>query len=160
MINAGIRQNIIPETAEMSGTTRTFDPAMQKEIHEKIRRTATLIAESAGAKAEVEIINKTPVTYNDAVVTEKVVNSLVKAAGEENVIRISPDTGAEDFAFFQQKVPGFFFFVGACPPEIDPAKAPSHHTPDFMMDERGMLTGLKAMLMVTLDYMHGNNVNR
>lgn len=154
MINAGIRQNIIPETAEMSGTIRSFDPMMQKDIHEKIKRTATLIAESAGAKAEVEIVNKTPVTFNDAVVTEKVVNSLVKAAGEENVIRISPDTGAEDFAFFQQKVPGFFFFVGACPPDVDPAKAPSHHTPDFMMDERSMLTGLKAMLMVTLDYMH------
>lgn len=154
MINAGIRQNIIPETAEMSGTIRSFDPTMQKEIHEKIKRTATLIAESAGAKADVEIVNKTPVTFNDAIVTEKVVNSLVKAAGEENVIRISPDTGAEDFAFFQQKVPGFFFFVGACPPDVDPAKAPSHHTPDFMMDERGMLTGLKAMLMVTLDYMH------
>ncbi|RAW03258.1 amidohydrolase [Pseudochryseolinea flava] len=154
MINAGIRQNIIPETAEMSGTIRTFDPAMQKEIHEKIKRTATLIAESAGAKAEVEIINKTPVTFNDAVVTEKVASSLVKAVGEQNVVRISPDTGAEDFAFFQQKVPGFFFFVGACPPEVDPAKAPSHHTPDFMMDERGMLPGLKAMLMVTLDYMH------
>jgi amidohydrolase len=158
MINAGIRQNIIPETAEMSGTIRTFDPVMQKDIHEKIKRTATLIAESAGAKAEVEIINKTPVTFNDAVVTEKVVNSLIKAAGEENVIRISPDTGAEDFAFYQQKVPGFFFFVGACPPEVDPAKAPSHHTPDFMMDERSMLTGLKAMLMVTLDYMYyGSN---
>jgi amidohydrolase len=154
MINSGIRQNIIPETTEMSGTIRTFDPAMQKDIHEKIRRTATLIAESAGARAEVEIVNKTPVTFNDAVVTEKVVNSLVKAAGEENVIRISPDTGAEDFAFYQQKVPGFFFFVGACPPEVDPTKAPSHHTPDFMMDERGMLTGLKAMLMVTMDYMN------
>jgi amidohydrolase len=154
MINAGIRQNIIPETAEMSGTIRTFDPVMQKEIHEKIKRTATLIAESAGARAEVEIINKTPVTFNDAIVTEKVANSLVKAVGEENVIRISPDTGAEDFAFYQQKVPGFFFFVGACPPEVDPAKAPSHHTPDFMMDERGMLPGLKAMLMVTLDYMN------
>lgn len=154
MIHAGVRQNIIPETAEMSGTIRTFDPAMQQEIHEKLKRTATLIAESAGATAEITIDRKTPVTFNDPVLTEKVVASLVKAAGEENVARIPADTGAEDFAYYQQKVPGFFFFVGACPPDTDPAKAPSHHTPDFMMDERGMLTGLKAMLNVTVDYMY------
>jgi amidohydrolase len=154
MIHAGVRQNIIPETAEMSGTIRTFDPAMQQDIHEKLKRTATLIAESAGATAEVTIDRKTPVTFNDPALTEKMVASLVKAAGEENVARIPADTGAEDFAYYQQKVPGFFFFVGACPPETDPAKAPSHHTPDFMMDERGMLTGLKAMLNVTVDYMY------
>jgi amidohydrolase len=154
MIHAGVRQNIIPETAEMSGTIRTFDPAMQQDIHEKLKRTATLIAESAGATAEVTIDRKTPVTFNDPALTEKMVASLVKAAGEENVARIPADTGAEDFAYYQQKVPGFFFFVGACPPDTDPAKAPSHHTPDFMMDERGMLTGLKAMLNVTVDYMY------
>ncbi|WP_397311102.1 amidohydrolase [Parachryseolinea silvisoli] len=154
MINAGVRQNIIPETAEMSGTIRTFDPAMQQDIHERLKRTATLIAESAGATAEVTIDRKTPVTFNDPALTEKMVASLVKAAGEENVARIPADTGAEDFAYYQQKVPGFFFFVGACPPDTDPAKAPSHHTPDFMMDERGMLTGLKAMLNVTVDYMY------
>lgn len=154
MINAGVRQNIIPETAEMSGTIRTFDPAMQQDIHERLKRTATLIAESAGATAEVTIDRKTPVTFNDPALTEKMVASLVKAAGEENVARIPADTGAEDFAYYQQKIPGFFFFVGACPPDTDPAKAPSHHTPDFMMDERGMLTGLKAMLNVTIDYMY------
>ncbi|MBT1709817.1 amidohydrolase [Fulvivirgaceae bacterium PWU5] len=154
MINAGVRQNIIPETAEMSGTIRTFDPAMQQDIHERLKRTATLIAESAGATAEVTIDRKTPVTFNDPALTEKMVASLVKAAGEENVARIPADTGAEDFAYYQQKIPGFFFFVGACPPDTDPAKAPSHHTPDFMMDERGMLTGLRAMLNVTVDYMY------
>jgi amidohydrolase len=82
------------------------------------------------------------------------VASLNRAAGETNVVRINAVTGAEDFAYFQQKVPGFFFFVGACPPNVDPAKAPSHHTPDFMMDEAGMLTGIKAILNVTFDYMY------
>jgi len=153
IIQAGIRQNIIPETVEMSGTIRTFDPEMQNSIHEKLKRTATNIAESAGARAEVTIESKTPVTYNDPALTEKVVNGLVKAAGEKNVARIPADTGAEDFAYFQQKVPGFFFFVGALPPDIDMKTAPSHHTPEFMMDERSMLTGMKAMLNVTLDYM-------
>jgi amidohydrolase len=153
-IHSGIRQNIIPEYAELTGTIRTFDEGMQKDIHEKLKRTAINIAESAGARAEVEISSMTPVTYNDPALTEKMVSSLVKAAGEKNVIRIPAVTGAEDFAFYQKKIPGFFFFVGACPPDVDPAKAPSHHTPDFMMDERGMLTGLKAMLDVTLDYMY------
>lgn len=152
-IHAGIRQNIIPETAEMSGTIRTFDVGMQKDIHEKLKRTATHIAESAGAQAEVEIESKTPVMYNDPELTEKVVGGLVRAAGEKNVARIPADTGGEDFAYYQQHVPGFFFFVGACSPEIDISKAPSHHTAEFMMDERGMFTGLKAMLNVTLEYM-------
>jgi amidohydrolase len=157
-INAGIRENIIPENAEMAGTIRTFDPEMQKLIHEKIKLTATKIAESAGARAEVTIDSKTPVTYNDAALTEKMVASLTRAAGEKNTVRINPDTGAEDFAYFQQKVPGLFFFVGACPPDKDPSKAPSHHTPDFMMDEGAMRTGLKAMLNLTLDYMYMSNI--
>jgi amidohydrolase len=153
-INSGIRENIIPEEAVMAGTIRTLDENMQTIIHEKLKLTATKIAESAGAIAEVTIVNKTPVTYNDPALTEKVVASLEKAAGKENVARINAVTGAEDFAFFQQKVPGFFFFVGAMMPDQDPKRVPAHHTPDFMIDERGMLTGLKAMLNVTLDYMN------
>lgn len=152
-INGGVRENIIPESVEMAGTIRTFDNEMRKNIHERIVLTATNIAESAGAKAEVTFESKTPVTYNDPELTETLIDALNVAAGEGNVIRIPADTGGEDFAYFQQKVPGFYFFVGVCPPEIDPQNAPSHHTPDFMMDERGMLTGLKAMLSITLDYM-------
>lgn len=154
-INAGIRENIIPEYAEMAGTIRTLDTKMQDEIHEKMRVMVTKVAESMGARAEIEIQKMTPVTYNDPALTEKVVASLQKAAGENNVVRIPSVTGAEDFAFYQQKVPGFFFFVGACPPDKDPLKdAVGHHTPDFIIDERGMLVGLKAMLNLTLDYMY------
>lgn len=153
-INAGIRENIIPEEAVMAGTIRTLDDDMRLKIHEKIKLTATKIAESGGATAEVLIENKTPVTYNDPALTERVVASLERAAGKENVLRINAVTGAEDFAFFQQKVPGFFFFVGAMMPDQDPNTVPAHHTPDFMIDERGMLTGLKAMLNITLDYMY------
>ena len=153
-INAGIRENIIPEELMMAGTIRTLDNDMRTKIHEKIKLTATKIAESGGATAEVSIVNKTPVTYNDPELTEKMIGSLQKAAGKENVMRINAVTGAEDFAFFQQKVPGFFFFVGAMMANQDPNIVPSHHTPDFMIDELGMRTGLKAMLNVTLDYMH------
>jgi amidohydrolase len=152
-MQAGVRENIIPEEAFMAGTIRTLDEGMQEKIHEKIKLTATKIAESAGATAEVVIDKKTPVTYNDPALTEKVVGSLQRAAGAQHVVRINAVTGAEDFAFYQKKVPGFFFFVGAMPPDQDPSKVPAHHTPDFMIDERGMLTGLKAMLNLTLDYM-------
>lgn len=153
-INSGIRENIIPETLEMSGTIRTFDPQMQNIIHEKIKLTATNIAESAGARAEVIIDKKMPVTFNNEKLTKQMVASLKHAAGDNNVVEIPPDTGSEDFAYYVEKVPGMFFFVGACPPDADPAKAASHHTPDFMMDEGSMLVGLKAMLQLTLDYMY------
>jgi amidohydrolase len=159
-INAGIRENIIPEEAVMAGTIRTLDDDMRLKILEKIKLTATKIAESGGATAEVVIENKTPITYNDPALTEKMVASLEKAAGKQNVVRINAVTGAEDFAFFQQKVPGLFFFVGAMMPGQDPNTVPAHHTPDFMIDERGMLTGLKAMLNVTLDYMNMSKNNR
>jgi len=152
-IQSGIRENIIPEEAVMAGTIRTLDVEMQDKIHEKIRLTATKIAESAGATAEVTIDKKFPLTYNDPALTEKMVPSLVKAAGKEKVIQISAVTGSEDFSEYQKKVPGLFFFVGAMPPNQDPNTVPSHHTPDFMIDERGLITGLKAMLNVTLDYM-------
>src|SRR5690606_40788250 len=153
-IQAGIRENIIPEEAFMAGTIRTLDEGMQDKIHERIRLTATKIAESAGATAEVNITKMTPITYNDPALTEKMVGSLQKAAGAEKVVRINAVTGAEDFAFYQKKIPGFFFFIGGLPPGQDPAKAPAHHTPDFMIDERAMLIGVKAMMNVTLDYMY------
>ena len=152
-IHAGIRENIIPEYAEMSGTIRTLDRDMRKDLLKSMEGMVTHIAESAGARAELIIEGKTPVTYNDPVLTGKMEAALVRAAGKENVALMHADTGAEDFAFFQEKVPGLYIFVGACPPDVDPDKAPSHHTPDFMIDEKAMLTGLKAMLNLTLEYM-------
>jgi amidohydrolase len=153
-IQSGIRENIIPEEAFMAGTIRTLDESMQQKIHERIKLTATKIAESAGATAEVSIEKKTPVTYNDPALTEKMAASLEKAAGVQNTMRINAVTGAEDFAFYQQKVPGLFFFVGAMPADQDPSKVPAHHTPDFMIDESSFITGIRAMLDLTVDYMY------
>lgn len=152
-IQSGIRENIIPEEAFFAGTIRTLDTDMQDKIHEKIKLTATKIAESAGAKAEVTIRKGTPVTYNDPALTQKMIPSLQKAAGANNTYEINAITGAEDFAFYQKEIPGFFFFLGAMPPDTDPAKVPSHHTPDFMIDETAFVTGVKAMLNVTVDYL-------
>jgi amidohydrolase len=153
-MQGGIRENIIPEEAFLAGTIRTLDTAMQNKIHEKIILTATKIAESAGATAEVKITRETPVTFNDPALTQKMVPSLQKAGGASNTLLINAITGAEDFAYFQKKLPGFFFFVGAMPPDQDPNTVPSHHTPDFMVDERAFVAGVKAMLNLTLDYLY------
>ena len=153
-IHGGVRSNIIPEQVEMWGTIRALSVEDEKLLVSRVKQIATNVAEAHGATAEVEAPYSShyPVTFNNVALTEKMVPSLERAAGPENVQVIAPHTGAEDFSFFQEKVPGLFFFVGACPPEVDPARAPSHHTPDFMIDERGMITGVKAMLQLVLDY--------
>ncbi len=152
-IESGVRANIIPETAEMVGTIRTLDTAMQRQIHEKIVRTAEKIAESAGAHAEVRIENKTPITYNDPALTARVLPSLREAAGEKNVIERKPMTGAEDFGFFAQKVPSFYFFLGGMPKGKKPEDAAAHHTPDFYVDESGLKLGVRAFCYMVLDYL-------
>jgi amidohydrolase len=153
-LHAGIRRNIIPETATLEGTIRTFDVGMQKLVHERIKKTVTKIAEASGATAEVKVMNGYPATYNDPALTRQMVSSLERAAGKQNVAEIAAVTMAEDFSFFQQKVPGLFFFLGAYPSELNLATAPVHHTADFMIDEKSFVTGVKAFLALTTDYMY------
>ena len=152
-MTAGVRNNIIPEEAEMIGTIRTLDVGMQQKIYEKIETTATLIAESAGATAEVEIQPYAPVTYNNPELTRKMLPSLFKAAGEDNVRVIPAITGAEDFAFYAERVPSVFWFVGGKPLDISEEEAFPHHTPDFFIDESGLKTGVKAMVQMAVDFL-------
>jgi amidohydrolase len=151
-IMSGVRANIIPELAEMVGTIRTLDTAMQRKIHQKIILTAEKIAESAGARAEVRIENKTPVTFNDPALTAKTLPSLFEVAGKEKVKEIKPRTGAEDFGFFAEKVPSFYFFLGGMPKGKKKEDAAAHHTPDFYIDESGMKLGVRAFCYIVLDY--------
>ena len=153
-IEGGVRSNIIPETCTMMGTIRTLDNGMQKDIYEKIRRTATNIAEASGATAEVSIDTKTLVTYNDPDLTKKTLPSLQQAAGINNVKERDWETGAEDFSYFGTKAPAFFFYIGGMPKGNDPKKAPPHHTPDFFIDESGMKTGIKAFCNIVFDYLN------
>ena len=154
-IHSGVRSNIIPEQAEMLGTIRALSVADEKMLIERIKTIATKTAEAAGATAEVKIpySNHYPVTFNNLALTEKMLPSLVKTAGAGNVNVIPPITGAEDFSFFQEKVPGLFFFLGGMPKGGDPKTAPSHHTPDFFIDESAFKLGVKALAGLTLDYM-------
>ena len=152
VIKGGVRSNIIPEEAEMNGTIRTLDTAMQNEIHERMRRTVTKIAESAGATAEIFIDKKTLITYNDPGLVKKTLPSLQKTAGADNVIWMDAMTGSEDFSFFGAKVPSFFFFLGGMKKGQDPKTAYPHHTPDFYIDETGFKLGVKAFCNLVFDY--------
>lgn len=153
-INGGVRENIIPEEMTMAGTIRTLDSAMQKEVHEKIRLTATKIAESMGATAEVTIEKKAPVTFNTPELVKKMLPSLEKAAGKENVLETEWTTGAEDFAFYGSKAPAFFFFVGGMPKGKDPKATAAHHTPDFYIDDSRLDVGIKAFANIVFDYVN------
>ncbi len=152
-IHGGIRTNIIPEEVKMIGTIRTLDEEMHTKVHERIREIATKIAESAGATAEVKIDVLYPVTYNDPALTQEMLPTLEAAAGAGMVELTPAHTGAEDFSFFQQKVPGLFFFLGGMPKGKKPQDAAPHHTPDFYIDESGLVLGVKTLSSLTLDYM-------
>ncbi len=152
-LHSGIRQNIIPEEANMIGTIRTFSPEAQKLVHRRINEIATHIAESAGAKADVKIDIMYPVTYNDPKLTDQMVPTLEAVAGKNN-IKITPaQTGAEDFSFYQQKVPGFFYFLGGMSKGKKVEDTAPHHTPDFQIDESCFVLGMKSLCHLTVDYM-------
>jgi len=157
IMQGGNRFNIIPESAMLEGTIRTLDEGMREMIHEKIKLTATNIAEISGATAEVEIVENAPLTYNDIDLTNKMVSSLQKTVGEEKLHLMKAVTGAEDFSYFQNEIPGLYFFIGGRPETQPEGQAlGGHHTPDFYIDESGMITGVKAFINLTLDYMEKN----
>ncbi len=155
VINAGIRNNIIPESAEMIGTIRTLDYGMQKKLNDRMKEMVPAIAKAYGAEATIEINTGAAITYNDEALVAQMLPTLQRVAGKEHVRLVDAITGAEDFSFFQEKVPGFYFFVGGTPLTLPEKDAPSHHTPDFFIDDSGLKLGVKAFINLTLDYMNG-----
>ena len=151
-INSGVRSNIIPETLTMEGTIRTLDSKMQQDVHERMKRTAEKIAEASGATATVSIDTKTEVTYNNPELVKETLPALELAAGKDNVSTMDWTTGAEDFSFYGDKAPAFFFFLGGMPKGMDPAKAPPHHTPDFYIDDSMLTVGVKAFCQIVFQY--------
>lgn len=154
-IHGGVRTNIIPEKVEMLGTVRNFSKEDEAMFIERIKTIATKTAEAGGGTATVKIPYSAhyPVTFNDVALTDKMLPSLKASAGADNVRLVPPVTGAEDFSFYQEKVPGLFFFLGGMPKGQDRLKAPSHHTPDFFIDESGFILGVNALCNLALDYM-------
>jgi amidohydrolase len=151
-INGGLRSNIIPDYVDMIGTLRTFDAETRNQIHQRVERTATQIAASAGATADVSISLGYPVTYNDPALTRTMSATLQRVAGER-FVEASLITGAEDFSYYANEVPGMFFFLGIG--ADDPAMVYPNHSPYFYADERALPVGVQAMTALALDFLNG-----
>jgi amidohydrolase len=149
-IEGGVRNNIIPESVELEGTIRTFDAATRNDIHTRIRRTASNIAEAAGATADIVIDQGYGVTRNDPTLYRQMAPTLEIVAGDR-FIEATQTTTAEDFSYFANEVPGLFLFLGVAPE--DPTLIHPNHSPRFYADERALPVGVEALTSMTLDYM-------
>lgn len=156
-IRGGVRYNIIPDQVELVGTIRTFDEGMRQAVFADLKNVAEHVATAHGATAVAQVPDQkgNPVTVNDPALTARVAPSLARAVGKDNVVALGLTMGAEDFSYYAREVPGFFFFVGATPAGQDASKAPSNHSPEFFVDESALDVGLRSMLQVALDYLHG-----
>lgn len=150
-IKSGVRSNIIPESAEMRGTIRTLDYDMKEKINRRMKEMVATIAKAYGGEATIEIKDNTDITYNKPELVSQMLPTLQRVAGAENVVTQNAITGAEDFSYFQREVPGFFFFLGGMTPGNETPYP--HHTPDFLIDDSGLILGVKAMTELALDYL-------
>jgi amidohydrolase len=155
-IHGGNRSNIIPNEVVLVGTIRTLSKEAREHMYEAIPRKAKGIADSM--RAEVEVIlpldYSYPITFNDHALMDQVLPTLVRTAGQENVINSKAATGAEDFSFFQQEIPGVYLWIGGKPLDVSEEDSPAHHTPEFFVDDSGMKLGVKLLTNMTLDYMN------
>ncbi|WP_209400566.1 amidohydrolase [Pseudozobellia sp. WGM2] len=150
-ITSGVRFNIIPESAEMIGTVRSLDYDMKEQITRRMKEMVPAIARAYGGDATIEIRDQTDITFNDPDLTDQMIPSLIKVAGAEKVQQQKAVTGGEDFSYFQNEVPGFFFFLGGMAPGT--TETFPHHTPDFKIDDSGLLLGVKTLTEMSLDYL-------
>ena len=152
-IHSGIRFNIIPESLEMIGTIRTLDKDMKELIRKRMQEMVPAIAQAYRAEATVTIQDGADITFNNEALTEKMIPTLERVAGNENVYEINAITGAEDFSYFQNEVPGLFFFLGGTPLDMKESEAPSHHTPSFIVEDASMELGVKALSNLAVDFL-------
>ncbi len=150
-IHGGVRGNIIPDQVELLGTIRSLDPEQREALHREVRRTAEATAEAAGTTAEVEITLGYPITWNDPALTERARPILASVVGAENLVTPLPRTGAEDFSFLAQRVPGVYFWLGIRSPEVAEADAAPNHSPYFTLDESALALGVRALSELALD---------
>lgn len=157
----GVRHNIIPDSVELLGTIRTFDPGVRQDVLARIRRTAESIAAASDAKAELSIDGEpNPVTANDPQLTERMLPSLKRASPAIGVRVVPLVTGAEDFSYYGKRVPSLFWFVGVTPGDQNMATVPANHSPLFYVDEAGVPVALRSMVGVAVDYLQGKPAAR
>lgn len=155
-IHGGIRGNIIPDEVEMLGTIRTFDAGVREQLHAKLRKTVQAVADANGATATVTIEGYAPVTGNDPDLLGKMMPTLQWAAGNGNVIEGNLITGAEDYSFYQERIPGLFLMLGVSKPDIPVSDRPSNHSPLFDADEDALIVGVRILVGFALDYAGAN----
>jgi len=152
-LHGGVRSNIIPDIVEMEGTIRSFDPEIQEGVHEHIRRTVQMIAQSDGASAEVTIQKQNPVTYNDPGLTDRILPTLKRVVGDGNLKQTPPTTASEDVSYYLKEIPGVYFSLGVTPKGADPAQAAPNHSPRFFADESAIVIGIRALSNAALDFL-------
>jgi len=152
-IHSGIRFNIIPEEAQMIGTIRTLDKEMKEVIRNRMTELVPKIAQAYGGEAEVIIQDGAPITYNDPDLTSQMIPSIERVLGKDNLEVVNAVTGAEDFSYFQQEIPGFYFFLGGTPKTLPETEAPSHHTPNFFIDDSALIYGVNVLTAMVKDYL-------
>ena len=151
-IKSGVRFNIIPESAEMIGTIRTLDYGMKDHINKRMMEMVPDIAKAYGGEATITIKDATDITFNDPDLVNQMLPTLERVAGKANVQTQKAVTGAEDFSYFQRDIPGFYFFLGGMTPGN--TEAYPHHTPDFLIDDSGLILGVRALTEMSLDYLN------
>ncbi len=159
-VTAGTQNNIIPGKVEMTGTFRTFTPAAREDLAMRIQRTAESIAAAAGGTATVFISHGTPVVYNDPALTARMVPVLERVAGRDRLMLMPPFTAGEDFALYQEKLPGLFFFLGTSAPGADPAKAVPNHSPYFTVDDTALVVGVRALASMAIAFLEDRQSRR
>lgn len=152
-ISGGVRDNIIPDSVNMIGTIRNFDMDIREQVFKKIETTATHIALASGAKSDVKINKGYPVTINDPALTARMLPTLGKVVGKDNLIEVPKLSASEDFSFYAQEVPGLFIFLGGTPVGQDPSQAAYNHSPYFTVDESSFKIGTKALSQLAIDYL-------
>ena len=155
-IHGGVRSNIIPEDLYMLGTIRTLDNNMKATVLERLEQIVYNVAESNNIEAKITYLVSYPITYNDPYLYEEILPTLERVNGEKNVHLMKAITGAEDFSYFQEKVPGTYFFIGGSKPDVDLSTVAPHHTPDFYVDDSAISTGIRSMVSLTIDYILEN----
>ena len=151
MIEAGTRNNIIPEEATMMGTIRTFDPELRKKIYQEISQIAKGVETATGTsiKVEFDVGGFYPVTFNNIALGERMKQSLIEASNG-NFAEISRRTGAEDFSYFSQEIPGLYIFLGVNDP--DKLNQAGNHSPYFTVNDEALDEGLRSLIYMTIDY--------
>ena len=155
-IHGGVRSNIIPEDLYMLGTIRTLDNGMKATVLKRLEEIVHNVAKSNNIESKITYLVSYPITFNDPYLYEEILPTLERVNGKRNVHLMKAITGAEDFSYFQEKVPGTYFFIGGQKPDVDLSTVAPHHTPDFYVDDSAIPTGIRSMIGLTLDYIYNN----